>query len=268
MCTICFFFLYQSWLMCSLILNKPWAYNPICSAVMAPLLHFFSFSSHPVFTRFPSRYDIFAGSISVCTLSSGSGWLGELPLHTFITWTIFICAGCFFRAADERDLERRTRCVGSACRLSVCFSFDLDMIQVCLLSSFSSFFPLFDMLVGLYFYSISPLLSLISYFYQYLSFSSLWLWVFLLLFPKLHFHKYHIFLMLQFLLISRSTFQPVFIFTLPLLPCIIFSAYSYLFLSSHLQLRAVSLLQLCFSPLSPVFVFLPPHFPPSSMKEL
>lgn len=108
---------------------------------------------------------------------------------------------------------------------------------------FFFFFSLFDMLVGLYFYFISPLLSLISYFYQSFSLSSVWLWVFLLLFLS----KYHIFLMLQFLLISPSTFQPVFIFTLPLLPCIIFSASSYLFLSSHLQLSAASPPQLCFS---------------------
>lgn len=121
------------------------------------------------------------GSISVCTLSAGWGWLGELPLHTFITWTIFMCAGCCFRAADERDPGRRTRCVGSACSLSVCFSFDLDMIQVCLLSSFLSFSFMFDMLVSLYFYSISPLLSLISHFYWSLSFSSLRLSLFILL---------------------------------------------------------------------------------------
>lgn len=100
---------------------------------------YFIFSSDPVSTGFPSRYDIFAGPISVCTLSAGWGWLGELPLHTFITWTIFMRAGGFFRAADERDLQRRTRCVGSTCSLSVCFSFDLEMIQVCLLSSLSSF---------------------------------------------------------------------------------------------------------------------------------
>lgn len=163
-----------------------------------------------------------AGSISVYTLSVSWGWLGELPLHTFITWTIFMCAACFFRAADEREPERRTRCVGSACSfISVCFSFDLDMIQVCLLSSFSAFFPVFDMLVSLYFYPISPLLSLISYFYcsvsllciclssSFIPNSSLSLVIIscgcsLLLFNKLHFH--HSSFMLQFLM-NCSDFQ-------------------------------------------------------------
>ncbi len=44
--------------------------NPICSAVMGPLLHFFSFCSHPVSTRFPSRYDIFAPHTQALYLSA------------------------------------------------------------------------------------------------------------------------------------------------------------------------------------------------------
>lgn len=167
--------------MCPLISNKPCFPNPICSAVTGPLLHFFSSSSHPVSTRCtPSRYDIFAGSISVCTLSEGWGWLGELPLHTFITWTIFVCAGCVFRAADERDLVRRTRCVGSACSLSACFSFDLDVIQVCLLSSCPFFFCIWYVSQPVFLFHISSAVSHI-FLYWSLSFSSLRLALLILL---------------------------------------------------------------------------------------
>lgn len=111
--------------MCSLILNKLCAfltqYVLLSWVLCFTFFIFFSSCLHSLSIQVWHLRPAHAGSISVCTLSAGWGWLGGLPLHTYITWTIFMCAGCFFRAADERDPERRTRCVGSACSLSVFF---------------------------------------------------------------------------------------------------------------------------------------------------
>lgn len=103
----------------------------------------FHFSSDPVFTGFPSRYDIFAGPISVCTLSArclqAEDDSGNYP-STLLLPEQFSCA---LAVSSEQQMKETcgddTRCVGSTCSLSVCFSFDLEMIQVCLLSSLSSF---------------------------------------------------------------------------------------------------------------------------------
>ncbi len=87
---------------------------------------------------------------------------------------------CWLLLLQMKETQRDQLGVWDQSAAKVCFSFDLEMIQVCLLSSFSSFF-LFDRLVSLYFYSISPPLSLISYLYWSRSFTSLWLSFFILL---------------------------------------------------------------------------------------
>lgn len=112
-------------LICSFILNKAWAFLIQCVLLSRVLcftfFFFFIFFSSCLHSLSIQLWHLLAGSLSVCTLSAGWGWLGQLPLHTFITWTIFMCAGCFFRAVDERDLERCTRCVGSAWSLECVF---------------------------------------------------------------------------------------------------------------------------------------------------
>lgn len=146
--------------------------KPICFAVMGPFLHFlkmfFSSCLHSLSIQVWHLCSAQAHSLSVCTLSARWGWLGEQSLHIFISWTIFTSASCCFRAADERD----ALCVGSTCSLSVCFSFEenYDRRQTWIIpkSAFCHNFLLFlclISLVSLYFFCISPLLSLISYFY-------------------------------------------------------------------------------------------------------
>lgn len=106
---------------------------------MGPFAHFFS---NVLFT--PQRLAFRWGMTSSLSTSRAlylsarclraEDNLGELPRRTLITWTIFTCCGCCFRAEWKRPRETHTRCVGSASSLSVCFSFDLDTIQVCLMS--------------------------------------------------------------------------------------------------------------------------------------
>lgn len=106
------------------IYNKALAFPEQC-VLLSWLLRLgpFSFSAHPVSTHFSIRlsHALFAGPTSVCTLSAGRGWLRELPLHIFITWTIFMWASSLSGAGDERGLERCSRCVASAWSWSVFF---------------------------------------------------------------------------------------------------------------------------------------------------
>lgn len=97
--------------------------------------------SHSVSTHFcPARYDIFSVKIQPFYLSAGclqaEDDSGTYPSYFYYLSNFHKADGCF-RAGDERDLQRHTRCVGSAWDLTVCFSLDLDEIQVCPLSSFS-----------------------------------------------------------------------------------------------------------------------------------
>lgn len=95
----------------------------MCSAVMAPSPGPFFIFCSPCLHSFSIRlsHALFTGPTSVCTLSAGRGWLRELPLHIFITWTIFMWATRLSSAGDERGLERYCRCVGSAWSWSVFF---------------------------------------------------------------------------------------------------------------------------------------------------
>lgn len=129
--------------------------------------------SHSVSTHFcPARYDIFSVKIQPFYLSAGclqaEDDSGTYPSYFYYLSNFHKADGCF-RAGDERDLQRHTRCVGSAWDLTVCFSLDLDEIQVCPLSSFS-ILRVFDMLVMPYFHCIS--LHLITYFHWFVSLSS------------------------------------------------------------------------------------------------
>lgn len=113
--------------------SNPGFPNPIFSAVMGPYL--FSLCFLLILSSLAPRPGMTSSLRTY--LSARCLWaednVGNHP-STLFTWTIFMCVGCFFRAADESDIERHTRCVGSPCSLSVCFSFDLDIIQVCPLS--------------------------------------------------------------------------------------------------------------------------------------
>lgn len=95
----------------------------MCSLVMAPSPGPFFIFCSPCLHSFSIRlsHALFAGPMSVCTLSAGRGWLRELPLHIFITWTIFMWASSLSVAGDERGLERCSRCVASAWSWSVFF---------------------------------------------------------------------------------------------------------------------------------------------------
>lgn len=68
----------------------------------------FSFSSsclHSLSIQVWHLYFAHAGFISVCTLSVGWGWLGELPLHTFITFTDFmlLLQSCRWKGVREKQ---------------------------------------------------------------------------------------------------------------------------------------------------------------------
>lgn len=138
----------------------------MCSAVMAPSPGPFFIFCSPCLHSFSIRlsHALFTGPTSVCTLSAGRGWLRELPLHIFITWTIFMWAARLSSAGDERGLERCSRCVGSAWNRSVFF-----MWLGCSPGLFhlSCFFPSLylctvgDVWASLHFFSISCLLSLV-----------------------------------------------------------------------------------------------------------
>lgn len=138
--------------MCSAVTApSPWPFFIFCS----PCLHSFSIRlSHALFT----------GPTSVCTLSAGWGWLRELLLHIFITWTIFMWATRLSSAWDERGLERCSRCVGSAWSWSVFFMWLGCGPGLFHLSCF--FLSLYlctvgDVWASLHFFSLSCLLSLV-----------------------------------------------------------------------------------------------------------
>lgn len=98
--------------MCSSVLNKPWGFLIFCChgvfASFVCVCVCFSFSSsclHSLSIQVWHLYFAHAGFISVCTLSVGWGWLGELPLHTFITFTDFmlLLQSCRWKGVREKQ---------------------------------------------------------------------------------------------------------------------------------------------------------------------
>lgn len=200
----------------------------MCSAVMAPWPGPFFIFCSPCLLSFSIQLSHSLAPTSVCTLSAGRGWRRELPLHTFITWAIFMWAARLRSAGDERGLERCSRCVGSAWGCSVFFIW-LGHGPGLFFSIFHAFFPsLYLCTVGnvwdsLRFYSISRLLSLVwplsalflllpaAAVVPHLIFQVVIMWKFLLSFsPDLPLN------------LSTSIFFFFLISVLPILHCIIF----------------------------------------------
>ena len=113
-------------------LNKPFP-NPICPAVMDPFSFSFSSCLHLLSIQVWQLLPAHADSLSVCTLSASWGWLGETAPPHFYYLNYFHVCWCCFRAADEREPEGHTRCVGSACSSSVffiCLGYDPGLSSV------------------------------------------------------------------------------------------------------------------------------------------
>lgn len=134
--------------MCLLRVNELF-FSKESSAVTVVFYQFFNILL--LLSALAFRPGMTSSSASVCTLSAAWAWLGEKLLHTFITRVILMCAGCWSGAADERDVETHTRCVGSQCVFHLTWTWSSSFFC----HRFSLFF-MWWMFVSLFICSISP----------------------------------------------------------------------------------------------------------------
>lgn len=161
--------------MCSLILNKPWSFPSqyvllswvFCVILFRHVLVILSpLAFHPGMTSLPRTRRPYICLHIVC--QRRITW-GTTPPHFYYMNNFPVC----WLLLQMKETQRRTRCVGSACSLSVFFiwlGLDLGLSSV-IMFYFST--PVFHIMVNLYFYCLYYLLPLIYYLYLSLSFSSL-----------------------------------------------------------------------------------------------